>query len=240
MISSDSPLLNLPINIDRKQALFFDGIRHSAEFVALSYERLRDTLTSLALNSDSSKEATRRLISCAFLDAWAIVDAVDRFRTLWSQIRSDIGTPRNIDQDSSDKLLSSFRDLRNVADHLAQRADYVISRKGTALGAISWLTAMQRQPLVLLICTILPGTVTENAQEVLSPTGRSFPWPTGSISLEAGGYKACLCDAIPIIELHIRFLEAVVMSGTTDKPLSELRAASDVVSRFVYRLEEDQ
>jgi hypothetical protein len=82
MIDFNSPLRRLPPQLDRKQALFFDGIRHSVEIVHLAYSRLQHTLTNFALNYEVTPLPSETFTS-AFLDAWAVVDGIDRFRAFW-------------------------------------------------------------------------------------------------------------------------------------------------------------
>lgn len=81
MFSDGSPLLSIPVAIDAKQALFLDGMRHAAQIADHAYKRL-----CLALKENATCNANER--SCdrfvpIFLDAWAFIDAVDRFRSLW-------------------------------------------------------------------------------------------------------------------------------------------------------------
>jgi hypothetical protein len=48
IIDDNSPLRRLPGELNRKQALFLDGIRYSVEIAYLSHTRLRQTLFELA------------------------------------------------------------------------------------------------------------------------------------------------------------------------------------------------
>ena len=82
MISRDSILRRLPPELDRKQALFLDGIRHAGEIAGLAYPRLQATLTTIAVEQLEPERADP-LFTSAFLDAWSLVDVIDRFRALW-------------------------------------------------------------------------------------------------------------------------------------------------------------
>lgn len=100
-----------------------DGIRHAVEIIELAYIRLSETLTSAALNPPSSSELPK-LLATALLDAWSIVDAIDRFRMLCLQIPG-ISFPYQQERKLTplEEVAKPFRDLRIVADHLAQRSD---------------------------------------------------------------------------------------------------------------------
>jgi hypothetical protein len=139
MLGPDSPLLQLPPQIDRKQAVFFDGIRYAAEIMTLAYSRLQRTLTeisSLALQEQTASH----LYTPAYLDAWVIVDSIDRIRSLLKHMPGKKAPPRESGVQTFRERTESIRLLRNVADHIHQRVDYVVSRKGTALGTLGWFT----------------------------------------------------------------------------------------------------
>lgn len=48
LLNRESPLRRLPVNIDAKTAVFFDGIRFTVEFLDIAYNRLYETLTQIA------------------------------------------------------------------------------------------------------------------------------------------------------------------------------------------------
>ena len=208
LLGRDSVLRQIPVNVAPKQALFLDGIRHAVEIMDVAYGRLRDALTHLALHPPASNELPD-LSAHVFLDAWGFVDAVDRFRMLYTQMpgikfgAAKVGIPplREVTQD--------FRNLRNVADHLAQRADLVVSRNGAALGELTWLTGAQLQPEVIAWhCTLRPGTLRFAPPTQTNPIVSTLDWPTDSIRLSAGGYEGNLSVVRTHIEVRIRHLEA--------------------------------
>ena len=145
LLGRDSVLRRVPVNVPPKQALFLDGIRQAVEIMDVTYGRLRDVLTHLALNPPAQNEIPD-VFAHVFIDAWGFVGAVDRFRMMYTQMpgikfgnaKDGIPPLREVTQ--------VFRSLRNVADHLAQKADHVISRNGAAWGELSWLTGAQLQP----------------------------------------------------------------------------------------------
>lgn len=208
LLGRDSVLRQIPINVDPKQAIFLDGIRHAVEIMDIAYNRLRDTLTNLALVPPVSDELPD-ISAHVFLDAWGFVDAVDRFRILYTKMPSmrpvaakgSIPTLREVTQE--------FRNLRNVADHLAQRVDLVVSRNGAALGELTWLTGFQLQPEVIAWhCTLRPGTLRSVPSMQTDPIFSTLDWPTDSIRLSAGGYEGNLSAVRAHIAIRIKHLEA--------------------------------
>lgn len=59
MLSENSSLRRVHASLNRKQEVFINGLRHSAEIIALAHSRLRSTPTELALNPPSATSLTR-------------------------------------------------------------------------------------------------------------------------------------------------------------------------------------
>lgn len=213
---------------NRKQALFFDGIRHAVEIIDFAYSRLQATLTNIALSNPP--EATQaNLFTAAFLDAWALVDLIDRFRALWDlmpNVKKGATVP---DTKSFKELSQPVRNLRNVADHLAERADYVVAHNGTALGELSWYTALNPQGTEGLSCIIVPGTIGPGQRHLVNPAGNASTYPTGMIHLAAGEHRACLSDLLPEIENRVRFLEGAIEKSLAEQGLDGHQAGADVL-----------
>lgn len=229
MISRDSILRRLPARLDPRQALFLDGIRHAGEIAGLAYPRLKATLTEIAVNEHDS---TEHLYTSAFLDAWSLVDVIDRFRALWAllPVTSRQAPPPGIQTFS--ELAQPIRDLRNVADHLAQRADYVVARKGTALGVLSWFTATDITKLEGVVCTIVPGTLRSRSTPALNPAGRSIEVPTGLVHLSAGEHTANLSEILPYMGARIKDLEAGVEQSLSEQEASTQQTGADLLVKM--------
>lgn len=134
LLGRESVLRRIPVNFEGKKAFFLDGIRHAVEILDVTYSRLRDALTHLALNPPASNDIPD-IFARVFIDAWGFVDAVNRFSMMYTQMpgikfgnaKGSIPPLREFTQ--------KFRKLRNIMDHLASKADYVISRNGGGPGA---------------------------------------------------------------------------------------------------------
>lgn len=231
LLGRDSVLRQIPVNVAPKQVLFLDGIRHAVEIMDVAYGRLRDALTHLALNPPAAQELPDVSIH-VFLDAWGFVDAVDRFRMLYLQMpgikfgaaKDGIPTLREVTQE--------FRNLRNVADHLAQKADLVVSRNGAALGELTWLTGAQLQPEVIAWhCTIRPGTLRSVPPTQTDSIVSTLDWPTDSIRLSAGGYEGNLSAVRKHIAARIRHLEAQLQYVFQQPPQAQSPILNDVFVR---------
>lgn len=207
MIASDSPLRRLPAGIEPKQALFLDGIRHAAEIADLALRRLAATLTALALSQGD--ETQKKDYTAPFLDAWAFVDAIDRLRSLLHLLPGASRVPRTDGGPPFHEFTQTLRDVRNVGDHLATRADYVVARQGAALGQLSWITVKDPDAGLLLSCAIVPGTIVDRTNIPL-PNPASFEAlaiPTDRITLTAGEHSVCFNDVMPEVERVVRALE---------------------------------
>lgn len=231
LLGRDSVLRQIPANVAPKQALFLDGIRHAVEIMDVAYGRLRDALTDLALYPPASNTLPE-ISAHVFLDAWGFVDAIDRFRMLYTQMP---GMKLNPARGGFSPLLEAtqeFRNLRNVADHLAQRADFVISRSGAALGELSWLTGAQLEPEVIAWhCTLRPGTLRAVPPMRTDQIVSTLDWPTDSIRLSAGGYEGNLSKVRTHAAVRIRHLEAQLQQIFRQPTQEEVPVLNDMFTR---------
>jgi hypothetical protein len=208
----------LPSNLNRRQVLFLDGMRHAAEIADLSYVRLCSQLTELAFSANLKPGQLSPRFTAAFLDAWAFVDAVDRLRSL-VHLMPGLEFTENNEADFRDQT-RGVRDLRNVADHLAQRVDYVIAQNGSALGYLAWFTFLDESRQLGKSCCILPGTASAGTAPAVNPAGRIISPPTGLIRMSAGGYTIELDDVLAKVVAIIRDIEASLSNwllGHTDQ-----------------------
>lgn len=208
MLSADSPFLNIPVALDRKQAVFLDGMGHAAQIVELSYTRLCQALTNIAngcTGTSASAEYTH-----VFLDAWALIDAVDRFRCLWEMQPNASSIPDQFSAVAVREQLQEIRDVRNVSAHIAQKIDQIVSLNSSVLGAISWVSVLSADPIKVKTYFIRPGIMLGTIKEQFAmPSGEvDFNQGSGCISVTVGKHKASLSLAYKIICSVIAFAEA--------------------------------
>jgi hypothetical protein len=231
LLSKDSVLRKLPPEIDPKQALFIDGIRHAVEIIDLAYSRLRDTLTNIAL-ADKDDLNIANCNTHAFLDAWAMVDAVDRFRGLCKCFPDTISSEKPENWINIETITQPFRNIRNVSDHLGQRAEFLVSRKSTALGTLTWFTGSSLQPPQGWFCTLKPGTIRVETPQPPKAMTMTVNWPTDTICLSAGGYDVELSSVLPQIALRVGQLESNVTASLKKFGKSKGVVASDMFLKF--------
>jgi hypothetical protein len=239
MIYQDSILRRVPLVVEPKQALFIDGIRHAVEILDLAYSRLRDTLTQVALDPPSSNELPK-ISPYVFLDAWAIVDAVDRFRMLYQEMPGLKKTSSEEGLEALRDVTQPFRDLRNVADHLAQRAEFVVAKGAAALGTLTWVTGFKDSPPTLWFCTLRPGTIRKPPDFRKEPILTTVDWPTDRICLSAGGFEGNLSTIRLHIERRVRHFEVQLQSAFAKAGILDAPVTNDVFLRQSYQLAPDE
>lgn len=195
MLSVGSPLLNIPIAIDAKQALFLDGMRHAAQIADHAYRRLCFALKEQATCSNHAR--SHDSFVPIFLDAWAFIDAVDRFRLLWQMQPSSDRLPDYFSPKKVQGKLQGIRDLRNVSDHVAQKIDQIVALNSSVLGSISWVSLINEHPLHIKTCFIRPGIMPAATSGQLAIPSKNVKFVNGSgcITMAAGKHKAMLDDA---------------------------------------------
>ena len=228
MIKRDSILRRLPLELDRKQALFLDGIRHSAEIAHLAYERLRGLLTKIACDENSEHERGE-LYTAVFLDAWSVVDSIHRFLDLYRLFPE----ARMVEADPSDQkdreVFQRVRDVRNVTDHLGQRMDYVLSRKSAAMGILSWCTIISPEQGVAVICSIIPGTLGCQSGPIVNPCGKNVELPSGMVSITACEHTADLSEAMTVLRHRVSEIENQIENFVDANNLKGSQAGADLL-----------
>lgn len=229
MIADDSILLRLPAALDRQQVLYLDGMRHAAEISGLAITRLEETLTRIAVATSRGEKAAATDRTAAFLDAWAFIDAVDRFRSLRYKMPG-LNLSSSVDgQPGFQSLTQPVRDLRNVADHLATRVPYVAAHQSPALGVLTWLTVNDLASAIGYSCMLLPGTTATMTQQVVNPAGRELTLGTSMIHLAAGEYRVCLSDVTSLLRDRIGKLEQTLAAQLPSQVPNASTSGSDIV-----------
>lgn len=208
-----SPLKDIPRSLSSKQALFFDGMSHAADIAEFAYRRLQNTLHSITLSKTNPLE----LITSAFLDAWTCVDAIDRFRSLLKQYPPGGILPRDEFQSEFIERTREVRELRNVADHVHQRIDHLVSKKASASGELAWIAFVNEGAGdKYFVGAIRPGFFGDQLSQnlLIPPIGQRIEIPAGYIHLKAGAISINLSNAMHALfdviqkielELHSRY-----------------------------------
>ncbi len=163
-----------------------------------------------------------------------MVDAIDRFRMLYLQMPGMKFGPPTPGIEPLNTVTYPFRKLRNVADHLSQRADYVVARGGAALGTLTWLTCFELDPTMLWFCTLRPGTIRTKPEFRKEPILSTIDWPTDRICLSAGEFVGNLSAIRPHIERRVKHFEDQLKSAFETLGITDAPAVSDVLLRQCY------
>ncbi len=220
MFKSDSPLLNFPSNLDRRQAFFLDGMRHAFEISDYAFDRLTKNLSELAmLHSEGGRPNG---YGKYYLDAWAFVDAVDRLLALWKMQPNTDGIPDRWNPAGLRQELSAIRDVRNVMDHLAQRAEQVISSGTAAMGELSWVNVTSVNPPAMKSYLIRPGFLSPLVNFQLNiPKGKIFVCNgSANVFLKAHTYTAdlslahvCMAELAAYVEASAELSFSIAQAG---------------------------
>jgi hypothetical protein len=218
LICDDSPLVRLPTEITARQIVFFDGIRHAAEIADRSYTRLIVTLNNLAKQGGRNEINHRGTYTDAFLDAWAFVDSVDRFRSLLKLLP---GAEVSEAPESFLWKTQDLRSLRNAADHIAQKADYYVAHRSAALGTLSWLTLLESETGKFASCAIVPGTIPAGTHvQMVNPDGATPTEGVDLVYLHVGEHHVSLSDIYHLVRAQVQALETLVRKSAADQGLS--------------------
>lgn len=236
MIAPDSILRRLPPELDRKQTLFLDGIRHSAEIAHLAYERLGCILTRIAIE-DPSKDEGRQLYTSALLDAWSVVDSIDRFRGLYQRFPESRMREGDASAQADRDTLQKVRNVRNVTDHLYTRMDHVLAKRSAAMGILSWCTVISPEQGTCIACAIIPGTLGRQSGPIVNPAGKQIEIPSGLISIKAGEHTADLSAAMTVLRNRVAEIEKQVDDFVDSHNLRGIQAGSDFCIRLSISLD---
>ena len=208
MLSDGSPFLNIPAALDPKQAVFLDGMRHAIEISGLSYTRFCHGLTELAVKQSEDFRGSK--FTHIFLDAWAFIDAVDRFRCLWEMQPNSGRICKEFSPSSVRSRLQPVRDVRNVSAHIAQKVDQIVALNSSALGSINWVTFISHKPLKVKTYFIRPGVMSGRIKgQFAMPSGVvDFIHGSGCISLTIGKHVVNLSEAYKTVCSIVEFAEA--------------------------------
>jgi hypothetical protein len=232
MISLDSPLRRYPATLNAEKAIFFDGIRHAAEMADFSYRRLCETLTSLAQIGPVMK-----FMTAAYIDAWSVVDSIDRFLGLAKLVPEITAAPTTPEQrEHYEVTMRAIRDVRNVTDHLGQRVKYIVAKNATAQGMLHWVT-WPADAEAWTAYTLRPGRLTNFIAKTDLQLPDDFVGPTAMIRIEAGEYAADLDAAYLEMRRWIRGLEMALAEEFTKSPAKAAPGASgDLLVRLTPRV----
>jgi hypothetical protein len=136
LITENSILNKIPINVDKKQVFFIEGIRYCANSISMRYENMRVEIEKLSLleNKESLQEE-----SCykAFYNAWNMIDWTYRLTVLLGSLSKENSKgPKG----ENFTFLQKTKGFRNTLHHLDERIDEkILSLNAPVWGTITWV-----------------------------------------------------------------------------------------------------
>ncbi|HZX81352.1 MAG TPA: hypothetical protein VFE72_10415 [Lysobacter sp.] len=207
MLHVDSPLKNLPANLDRGQAFFFDGLRHAYEICEVSYSRLCRSLNELSHRVENNNIPNG--YAEYYLDAWAFVDSCDKFVSLWVKQPNAETIPGAFSPENVKLAFASVRKIRNIADHLASNKNRLLSLNCAAYGVLSWISFSELNPPHAKTYLISPGILIGELKVkfTVPETIYGLEHMIGHVTLKAGTHTADLTKSRATVQAIIGYLE---------------------------------
>ena len=133
MLSEDSVLRKLPHGLSKKQIVFLDALRVSAEIAHRSYDDVFVELQVLGENGDP--ERPKNLLD-AIRHTWTFVDSVHRFRVVLQQAP---GIRHNYVYELFIRKTKCVTNMRDTAQHLYEKLPGIAERSQGAYGTLTWV-----------------------------------------------------------------------------------------------------
>lgn len=204
IIGPDSPLRRLPTALDRKQALFLDGIRFSVEMADLAYQRLRHTLLNFESSFDRSAAYSPGVV--AMIDAWVIIDNVHRLAGLLRELPGRSKRSRAPVFRRLDEQCAVVERLRHSVQHLNHEMERILAGAWPAWGGFSWIVIAADGKWHMY--AFLPGSPVQINGFTMAEIPESAELPVGRITLRFGEAAVDLGEVMRSVSGAIRDMEA--------------------------------
>ena len=217
MLSPESPLRRLPVNLQRRQVMFTDALRLSAEMAAYSYQNLERLLKELVAR-DRTKQIEGAMIQ-AIVNAYGVIDAANRFREV---LRCFPGLKQNAVFQVFIRATASVETLRDVIQHINSELHDIGEKKSSALGTLTWLGPSENEDSpptawILRPGSSYPGQITHGPMMDLE--ARIAPGEIAQIHLVTSGTRVDLPDVIKRVGSMIKSLEPSMKEQSAGKKL---------------------
>ena len=220
-VPRDSPLCNLPVNVDGEQRVLFDAVRYSIEIVDLTYRRMVHSIDEWLSTGDHPRDG---VFASLLSDAWAMTDALHRLNSVVIVlVKSQPQVPEYVMRLHA--ALSGVVQLRNAGQHVAGRTQRLASRKETPWGTVSWLAIRGDAPAEAWVYTIVPGTVQPATHRTLTVGGKDLYSRIDLITLSSDNQRVCLSETFRAVATFAASLQI----DLTSTFCGELSVGSDLV-----------
>jgi hypothetical protein len=219
LIGPDSPLRRPP-SLSGRERLFVDGMRYAVDMADYAHYRLVHALLGITSAQDAQAqvavEVQREMSLVALMDAWSIVDSVDRLRGLLGT-RGDIMkgfAPFNAFRTKT----ADTRVLRNNVDHLGQKLDYFASRQMPVHGVLGWVAQLPGGNSYIGL--FKGGTFIEKTDHdpMINPLGKRCAMPVGLVTLTMGKDAVCLSHMHDELQILVAATEPALQKVFGEAP----------------------
>ena len=237
VVASESPLRRMPVDMPRRQILYLDALRLSAEMAGAAFDRLHALLAEITADRDArlagdgehqgSSQAQNAVP--AMLDAYSIIDSIHRFREL---LQVAPGLKHNAPFELFMRQTKDVRELRHIVQHLNREVDRIAREGWAALGTLTWLgpSAVPDGPpssYIMQAGTFYAGQWTHGP--MIDTYSSLLKGEIRDIAVLTAGLKVNLSQVIDNLRSIIRSLEGPLEEFAADKQ----RFGSDVLLTFV-------
>ncbi len=181
------------MDLKRRQELYLDGLETSLVMTRICYARLRDD-TEYFFRQGKRIKSTENFQIQILLDAWSLVDTINRLRILVTQAP---GLKKNSSVMLFQKDTEGVELLRHFVQHLSGEIPKLENTGWPLLGSLTWVNAspeMQAQKTVS-VSLIIPGRLAKSeGYPLVNPIGLQIEPPVDHISLTASTTTIDLSD----------------------------------------------
>lgn len=191
IVPKDSVLRTLPRSMELKQVLVFDRIRVAAEIADHAYERLVAKLTQIGIQEAMPAELDA---SEVIEDAWAVVDAIQRIRKLFMNMRGLKQNAPGLQQFY--RGTAEIEALRHGTQHLDERICELEEQKLPVWGSLTWGYRPDLSKPIIRSLLLVPGPIKDGKHHTLNPAGKPFRGHLDCVTLDAFDVRADLSNAM--------------------------------------------
>ena len=210
MLDPASPLHRLPAGLHRRQKLMLDGIAISIDMATMSYPRLQNSLLAYSRGVAQDQPPPPALGALVMMDAWMIIDAVNRLRALVEATR---GLKRGPAVISFYRSVEDVETLRNAVQHLIGEVEELEKNGRPLWGSLSWSYRESPDAKTGDILLVVPGTIAPTEDlPMVNPLGKEVEIPIGLATLTAAEVTVCLSD---VLQAVMHFAERLERAAAT-------------------------
>jgi len=233
LVADTSILRRLPSNLNERDVVILDAVRYSLEMVDIAHRRLLQA----ALGASAREvDSYNRVGAALLIDAWSIVDSINRLVLLLGCLRK---AKRHPTVQILTRAAETATQLRNGAQHLDNEINTLVQSQRPAWGSLSWLFMPEAAPRGTIVIFV-SGTIRTMEQPLVNPIGKNIRFPIDLITLTAHGASLCLSDVMRTLPSVVQTLEQSIERAAPDDSRSGSESFLFVDISFDGEPEEEQ